>query len=96
MYLYLCKYALFAPFDFFFGTFVASELLKKERPMLHQDVTEKVINAFYTVNNNLGYGFLERVYENAMVIELSKLGCRVINQQNIKVFANHRKRTHAS
>ncbi len=33
--------------------------------MLHQHVTEKIINAFYRVNNTLGYGFLERVYENA-------------------------------
>ncbi len=54
--------------------------------MLHQHVTEKIINAFYRVNNTLGYGFLERVYENAMVIELKELGCKVIKQKNIKVF----------
>ncbi len=54
--------------------------------MLHEHVTDKIINAFYRVNNTLGYGFLERVYENSMVIELNELGCKVIKQQNIRVF----------
>jgi GxxExxY protein len=54
--------------------------------MLHEDITKKIINAFYKVNNTLGYGFLEKVYENAMVIELKKLGCKVLQQQNIKFY----------
>lgn len=54
--------------------------------MLHSDLTEKIIGAFYKVNNSLGYGFLEKVYENAMKIELQKLGFNVIQQQNIKVY----------
>ncbi len=54
--------------------------------MLHSDVTEKIITAFYKVNKALGYGFLEKVYENAMVIELRKMGCNVKQQENIKVF----------
>ncbi len=54
--------------------------------MLHADITEKIIKAFYKVNNALGFGFLEKVYENAMVIELRNLGCRVQQQKNIKVF----------
>jgi GxxExxY protein len=54
--------------------------------MLHEQITDKIIHAFYTVNNNLGYGFLERVYENAMMIELKQLDCKVIKQKNIKVF----------
>ena len=40
----------------------------------HAEVTETVIKAFYTVYNALGYGFLEKVYQNAMTIELRKLG----------------------
>ena len=40
----------------------------------HAEVTETVIKAFYTVYNTLGYGFLEKVYQNAMMIELRKLG----------------------
>jgi len=37
----------------------------------HTDVTELIIKAFYTVYHTLGYGFLEKVYRNAMVIELA-------------------------
>lgn len=54
--------------------------------MLHSDITEKIIKAFYTVNNTLGFGFLEKVYENAMVIELRKMGLKVNQQKNIKVY----------
>ncbi|HIJ64439.1 MAG TPA: hypothetical protein HPP77_00705 [Candidatus Hydrogenedentes bacterium] len=32
--------------------------------LLHQEKTEKIIHAFYDVCNTLGYGFLEKVYEN--------------------------------
>jgi GxxExxY protein len=53
---------------------------------LHSDITEKAIRAFYLVYNNLGFGFLEKVYENAMVIELIKMGLFVKEQQPIKVF----------
>ena len=56
--------------------------------MLHGDLTEKIINAFYKVNNALGFGFLEKVYENAMLIELKKMGLNVKQQKNIKVFYN--------
>lgn len=34
----------------------------------------------------MGYGFLEKVYENAMAIELRRMGCQVQKQKNIKVF----------
>jgi GxxExxY protein len=54
--------------------------------LLHQDTTEIIIKAFYNVYNTLGYGFLERVYENAMMIELRKMGLNVQRQVPIKVF----------
>ena len=50
----------------------------------YQDITEKIIKAFYNVYNSLGYGFLERVYENAMMIEFLNLNCE--KQKQIKVF----------
>ncbi len=53
--------------------------------MLYSDITEKIIQAFYNVYNTLGYGFLEKVYENSMKIELKKMGMKVENQKNIKV-----------
>jgi GxxExxY protein len=54
--------------------------------MLHEDITKKIIKAFYKVYNTLGYGFLEKVYENAMMIELRKMGIQAAQQQNIKVY----------
>ena len=54
--------------------------------MKHSEITEKIIKAFYKVYNTLGYGFLEKVYENAMVIELHKMGLLVSQQKKIKVY----------
>jgi GxxExxY protein len=53
---------------------------------LHKDITSKIIQAFYKVYNTLGYGFLEKVYENAIRIEISKSGLHVEQQKNIKVY----------
>ena len=52
----------------------------------YSDITDKIIKAFYNVYNKLGYGFLEKVYENAMMIELNKFGLQANNQFPIKVF----------
>ncbi len=57
-----------------------------ENKLLHSDITEIIIKAFYNVYNVLGYGFLEKVYENAMLIELKELGLNCFNQQGIVVF----------
>jgi len=54
--------------------------------MLHGDITEIIIKAFYKVYNSLGYGFLEKVYENSMRIELVKMGLTVEQQKNLKVY----------
>jgi len=54
--------------------------------MLHENITSKIIHAFYKVYNTLGYGFLEKVYENALLIELNHLGFILEQQKNIKVF----------
>lgn len=52
----------------------------------HADLTEKIIKGFYTVYNQLGYGFLEKVYENALTIELQRLGLNVAQQARIQVY----------
>jgi len=52
----------------------------------HKELTEQVISAFYNIYNALGHGFLERVYENAMVIELTDRGVEVIQQSPIQVY----------
>jgi len=51
----------------------------------HRDLTDKIINAFYGVYNTLGYGFLEKVYENALAHELRKRGFKVVQQAPIHV-----------
>ena len=53
---------------------------------LHQDKTEKIIQAFYKVYNTLGYGFLEKVYQNALLIELRRMGFECKSQSPIIVY----------
>jgi len=49
------------------------------------EITEKVIGAMFKVSNTLGSGFLEKVYENASVIEMGKIGLQVAQQYPIEV-----------
>lgn len=53
--------------------------------MKHKDVTDRILKGFYAVYNQLGYGFLEKVYERALAIELRKLGLQVVCQHPIPV-----------
>ena len=53
---------------------------------LHSDLTQKIIGAFYDVYNTLGFGFLEKAYENALAIELRARGFQVDQQKPISVF----------
>ncbi|CCG54413.1 Protein of unknown function [Flavobacterium indicum GPTSA100-9 = DSM 17447] len=54
--------------------------------LLHKEVSEKILKAYYNVYNSLGYGFLERVYQNSMYYELIDLGLDVVAQKQIKVY----------
>ena len=56
--------------------------------MKHEEVTEQIIKAFYKVYNTLGFGFLEKVYENAMYIELTEMGFKVDRQKKVLVYYN--------
>jgi GxxExxY protein len=51
----------------------------------HDDITEKIIEAFFRVYNTLGYGFLEKVYENALMVELRRIGLSAVAQFPIQV-----------
>lgn len=53
-----------------------------------KELTEKIIKIFYRVYNKLGYGFLEKVYENAMMLELKKDGIPAFSQSPIRVRYN--------
>lgn len=54
--------------------------------LLYKEITDKIIKSFYNVYNELGFGFLEKVYENAMIHELLKNGLFVEKQKQIKVY----------
>ena len=61
-----------------------------EVEMTDDDLTQKIIGCAYKVHNTLGCGFLEKVYENALRIELEKLGLRVRQQEPINVLYDGR------
>ena len=50
-----------------------------------EDVTERIIGCAIKVSNTLGVGFLEKVYENALVVELARAGLLVEQQKPIQV-----------
>lgn len=56
--------------------------------LLHKDITDEVIKAFYKVYNELGFGFLEKVYQNALFLELIAMGLYCEKQKQINVHYN--------
>ena len=58
---------------------------------LHSDITSAIIKAFYKVYNKLGYGFLERVYQNSLLLELKKSGLNCDPLHPIDVFYENSK-----
>lgn len=56
--------------------------------LLHSDITDKIIKAFYKVYNELGFGFLEKVYEKSLFIELLAAGLSCEKQKPITVNYN--------
>lgn len=58
--------------------------------LLYKDLTDQILKIYFSVYNNLGYGFLEKIYENALGIELRNRGFEVEQQKPIKVYyRNH-------
>jgi len=53
--------------------------------LLEKELTEKILGAAFKVHNTLGCGFLERVYENALVLELRRSGLTVKQQRAVQV-----------
>lgn len=58
--------------------------------MQHEELTRQIIGCAYKVYNTMGFGFLESVYEECMVIELCKLGLHVEQQFPICVMYDNR------
>ena len=59
--------------------------------LLHEEITDEIIAAFYTVYNELGFGFLERVYQNALYYEMRSLGLNCEPQKAIDVYYKGKK-----
>ncbi|OGW07538.1 MAG: GxxExxY protein [Nitrospinae bacterium RIFCSPLOWO2_12_39_15] len=59
--------------------------------LLHKDITDKILKAFYDVYNILGCGFLEKVYENALFHELNEMGLLCERQKSINVYYKNKK-----
>lgn len=59
---------------------------KMDQKMLHHALTDKIIGVFYDVYNELGHGFLESIYETAMVIALREKGLVVERQVEVPVW----------
>jgi GxxExxY protein len=57
----------------------------------HSEITELIIKVIFNVYNSLSYGFLEKVYENALLIELRGLGLQSANQVPVEVHYQGRK-----
>jgi len=53
--------------------------------LAHQEITQQIIGAAFEVHRVLGYGFLEKVYQKAMQVELQRLGLKVDLERKIKV-----------
>jgi GxxExxY protein len=54
--------------------------------MKYEEITNKIIEAFYRVYNTLGYGFLEKVYRNALYYELIEMGFKADMEKRIFVY----------
>jgi len=61
-------------------------MITADKNYVHSEVTEQIIGCAYDVYKRLGFGFAEKVYENAMMIKLSQKGLEAVQQALINVF----------
>ncbi len=57
-----------------------------EKEFLYEEITKKIIKCFYKIYDELGSGFLESVYEKALMIELKDIGLKADNQKSLDVY----------
>jgi len=63
----------------------------KEKEYIHKELTEKILSAAFKVHNTLGPGYLESIYQNAMVIELRSFGLKCDTEKLVEIFYNNDK-----
>jgi GxxExxY protein len=61
-------------------------MITADKNYLHADLTDKIIACAYDVYNQLGFGFSEKVYENAMMIKISQKSLTAAQQTPVNVF----------
>jgi GxxExxY protein len=54
--------------------------------LLHRGLTNQILKSFFCVYNKLGHGFLERIYKNALSLELKNCGLEILKEHPIKVY----------
>src|SRR2546427_178165 len=59
--------------------------MNTNRELIHGGLVGEIVGAAFEVHNVLGYGFLEKVYENALLVELARRGLHVDAQKQLKV-----------
>ena len=60
--------------------------MNTDKDLKYKEISDKILKAFYKVYNVFGYGFLEKIYEKSLMIELKKLGLKCVNQHPIAVY----------
>jgi GxxExxY protein len=60
-------------------------MINSDNGLLHAEITDKIIAAAYEVYNQLGFGFSEKVYENAMMIKIAQKNLKAVQQAPISV-----------
>jgi len=61
-------------------------MIRVDDNYIYSELTDKIIGCAYDVYNQLGFGFMEKVYENAMMIKLPQKGLEVVQQVPINVY----------
>jgi GxxExxY protein len=57
----------------------------EKRKLLHEETTGKIIGAAFEVHDQLGYGFLERVYQRALQVDLLRRGAKAELEKRVQV-----------
>ncbi len=61
-------------------------MITADKNYLHAELTDKIIACAYDVYNQLGFGFSEKVYENAMMIKVAQKRLTAVQQAPVNVF----------
>ena len=54
--------------------------------LLYKDLTDRILKAAYMVHNELGCGFLEKVYQEALAIQMTEMNIPFEREKHLKVF----------